>query len=165
MLDISQASIVAQLVKNLPAMWETRFNSWVRKIPWRRVRLPTPVFSGSPGGSAGKESAHNAGDLGLIPGLGRLPGEGKSYPLQYSGLENSMDCIDHVVTKSWNCVTFILILTYHIFHCDHLNAFLSSPQKHTQVLKSYKGKEIALFIFVLLTVYTLNIILSKCWIN
>ena len=49
------------------------------------------VLKGSPGGSAGKESARNAGDLGLIPGLGRSPGEGKGYPLQYSGLENSMD--------------------------------------------------------------------------
>ena len=46
-----------------------------------------------PGGSAGKESACNAGDLGSIPGLGRSPGEGKGYPRQYSGLENSMDCI------------------------------------------------------------------------
>ena len=42
--------------------------------------------------SAGKESASSAEDLGLIPGLGRSPGEGKGYPLQYSGLENSMDC-------------------------------------------------------------------------
>ena len=50
--------------------------------------------------SVGKESACNAGDLGLIPGLGRSPGEGKGYPLQYSGLENSMDCIVHGVTKS-----------------------------------------------------------------
>ena len=46
------------------------------------------------------ESACNAGDLGLIPGLGRSPGEGKGYPLQYSGLENSMDCIVHGVAKS-----------------------------------------------------------------
>ena len=46
-----------------------------------------------PGGSAGKESAYNAGDLGSIPGLGSSPGEGKGYPLQYLGLENSMDCI------------------------------------------------------------------------
>ena len=50
--------------------------------------------------SAGKESACNAGDLGSIPGLGRSPGEGKGYPLQYSGLENSMDCIVHGVAKS-----------------------------------------------------------------
>ena len=46
-------------------------------------------------GSAGKESACNAEDLALIPGLGRSPGEGKGYPFQYSGLENSMDCIVH----------------------------------------------------------------------
>ena len=55
---------------------------------------------GFPGGSAGKESACNAGDLGLIPGLGKSPGEGKGYPLQYSGLENSMDCIVHGVAKN-----------------------------------------------------------------
>ena len=51
-------------------------------------------------GSAGKESACNAGDLGLIPGLGRSLGEGKGYLLQYSGLENSMDYIVHGVAKS-----------------------------------------------------------------
>ena len=128
------ASLVVQLVKNLPTMWETRVRSlgwgyhapwfkpvhfllsdeklifsegphchkthiffplnfiylfiwlclvlaavhrifycgvwtpWVRKIPWRRDRLPTPVFLGFPCGSAGKESACNVGDLGLIPG-------------------------------------------------------------------------------------------------
>ena len=67
---------------------------------WRRDRLPTPVFLGFPYGSAGKESARNSGDLGLIPGLGRSPGEGKGYPLQYSGLENSRDCMVHGVTKS-----------------------------------------------------------------
>ena len=53
-----------------------------------------------PGGSAGNESACNVGDLALIPGLGRSPGEGNRYPLQYSGLENSMDCIAHGVAKS-----------------------------------------------------------------
>ena len=52
---------------------------------------------GFPGGSAGKDSTYNAGDLGLIPGLGRFPGEGNSYPLKYSGLENSMGCIVHEV--------------------------------------------------------------------
>ena len=51
-------------------------------------------------GSAGKESICNAGDLGLIPGLGRSPGEGKGNPLQFSGLENSMDCIVRGVTES-----------------------------------------------------------------
>ena len=55
---------------------------------------------GFPCGSADKESTRNAEDLGLIPGLGRSPGEGKGYPLQYSGLENSMDRIVHGVAKS-----------------------------------------------------------------
>ena len=59
------------------------------------------IFLGFPCGSAGKESASNAGDLGLIPGLGRFPGEGKGYPLQYYGLENSMDSIVHRVAKNW----------------------------------------------------------------
>ena len=54
-------------------------------------RLLNPVFLGCPDGSDGKESAHSEGYLGSIPGLGRSPGEGKGYPLQYSGLENSMD--------------------------------------------------------------------------
>ena len=58
-------------------------------------------YSGFPDSPVGKESACNAGDLDLIPGLGRSPGEGKGYSLQYSGLENSMDCIVHGVTKSW----------------------------------------------------------------
>ena len=68
-----------------------RCNSWVRNICWRKDRLPTPVFLGFPWASAGKESVCNVGDLGSIPGLGRFPGEGKGYPLQYSGLENFMD--------------------------------------------------------------------------
>ena len=54
---------------------------------------------GFPCGSAGKESACNVGDLGSIPGLGRSPGEGKGYPFQYSGLENSKDCIVQGVAK------------------------------------------------------------------
>ena len=77
-----------------------RFDTWVRKIHWRRDKLPTPVFLGFPSGSAGKESAYNEGDLGSIPGLGRSPGEGNSYPLQYSDLENAMDYIVHGVAKS-----------------------------------------------------------------
>ena len=55
---------------------------------------------GFPYSSAGKESTRNEGDLGLIPELGRPPGEGKGYPLQYSGLENLMDCIVHGVAKN-----------------------------------------------------------------
>ena len=55
---------------------------------------------GFPDNSVDKESACNIGDLVSKPGLGRSPGEGKGYPLQYSGLENSLDCIVHRVTKS-----------------------------------------------------------------
>ena len=56
---------------------------------------------GFPDSSVVKESSCNAGDLVSIPGLGRSPGEGKGYPLQCSGLENSMDCRVHRVAKSW----------------------------------------------------------------
>ena len=76
-----QASLIAQLVKIHLQCRRPRFNSWVGKIHWRRDRLPTPVFLGFPGGLAGKESTCNAGELGLIPGLGRSPGEVKGYPL------------------------------------------------------------------------------------
>ena len=55
------------------------------------VSIPLLIHGDFPCGSAGKESACNAGNLGSIPGFGRSPGEGKVYPLQYSGLENSMD--------------------------------------------------------------------------
>ena len=82
-------------------------------------------YRASLGGSAGKESACNAGDLGSIPGLGRSPGEGKGYPLQF-GLENSMDCIVHGVAKSWTqlsdfhfhmgnmyiCVIYFILLVF-----------------------------------------------------
>ena len=62
---------------------------------------------GLPGGYAGKEYAFNVGDLGLIPGLERYPGEGKGYLLQYSGLENSMNCTVHGVSKSWTRLSLI----------------------------------------------------------
>ena len=82
------ASLVARLVKNPPAMQETLFNSWVGKIPCLKDRLPTPLFVGFPGGSDGKESACNVGDLGSIPGLGRFLEGRHGNPLQYSCLKN-----------------------------------------------------------------------------
>ena len=60
-----------------------------------------------------KESACNAGDLGSIPGLRRSPGEGKGYSIQYSGMENSIDCIVYGVTKSWTQLS-----NFH-FHFEH----------------------------------------------
>ena len=62
------ASLVAQLVKNLPAVQETLVQFLGQEDPWIRERLPTPIFLGFPGGSDGKESTYNAGNLGLIPG-------------------------------------------------------------------------------------------------
>ena len=64
------------------------------------MSYPLPVFLGFPCDLAGKEPICNVGDLDLIPGLGGSSGEGKGYPLQYSGLENSTDCIVHGVAKS-----------------------------------------------------------------
>ena len=90
-LLLNRAFPVAQLVKNLPAMQETWVGFLGQKGPLERDRLPIPIFLGFPCGSAGKESARNGGDLGSISGLGRSPREGNGYPLQYSGLENSME--------------------------------------------------------------------------
>ena len=86
------ASLVAQLVKNQPAMQETLVQSLRWEDSLEKGRLYTPVFLGFPGSSAGKESTCNVGGLGSIPGLGRFPGEGEGYPLQCSDLESSMDC-------------------------------------------------------------------------
>ena len=74
--------------------------------------IKTFLLEGFPGGSAGKESSCKAGDLGLIPGLGRSPGKGNGYPLQYSGLEKSMDYIVHGVRKSWTRLSDFHLLTY-----------------------------------------------------
>ena len=100
----------------------SQFDSWVGNIRWRRDMLPTPVFLGFPHGSAGKESTCNAGDLGSIHELGRFPGEGKGYLLQYSGLENSMNCIVHEVTKS------------HMWLSD-LNTFTQSEEQTERKIK------------------------------
>ena len=85
-------SLLAQLVKNLPPIQETRFHpslGW--EDPWGKDRLPSPVFLVFSGGSDGKESTCNVGNQGLIPDLGRSPGEGNGCSLQYSCLENFMD--------------------------------------------------------------------------
>ena len=86
MAVLGWAFLIAQLVKNLPAMQEIPIRFLGQEDLLEKGWLPTPVFLGFPGSSAGKESACNVGDLGSIPGLGRSPGEGKGYPLQYSGL-------------------------------------------------------------------------------
>ena len=80
------------------------FDPRIGKIPWRRERLPTPVFW--PGKFHGL----------YIPGLGRSPGNGNGYPLQYSGLENSMDCIVHGVAKSRTRLRDFQFSHFHFFH-------------------------------------------------
>ena len=94
-------SLIAQLVKNPPAMHKTPGSiPGSGRCTREGIGYPTPVLLSFSCGLAGKESACNAGDLGSMSGLGRSPGEGKGCPLQYSGLENSMDWIVHGVTKS-----------------------------------------------------------------
>ena len=66
-------------------------------------------------GSPGKESSCNEGDLDSIPVLGRSPGEGKGYPLQYTGLEDSMDCIVHGVAKCWTQLNGFHVTAHQLF--------------------------------------------------
>ena len=84
--------------------------SWGCVLP--RIELVSWATLGFPCGSAGKESSCNAGYLGSIPELGRSPGEGKGYPLQYSGLENYRNCMIHGVTKSRTQLSDFHSLTY-----------------------------------------------------
>ena len=91
--------LVAQLERTRLQCRRLQFDSWVRKSPWRRHWLPTPVFLGFPVGSAGKESACNVGDLGSIPGLVRsLEKQTAAYS---SILAWRIPWIVHGVTKSW----------------------------------------------------------------
>ena len=87
-----------------------------------RIGYPTAVFLGFPCSSAGKESACNSGGLGSIPGLGRCPGEGKDCPLEYSGLENFMDCIVPGIAKSQRQLS-----DFH-FHNVIIHEFISPVQ-------------------------------------
>ena len=96
------------------------------EILW--VSLGTP--QGFPCGSAGKESACNAGNLGSLPGLWRSPGEGKGHPLQYSGLENSTDCILHgvqTVGHDWVSFTHSLWTPQPLFLCLSKSSVYSDP--------------------------------------
>ena len=86
-----------------------------------RLGYPLQLFLDFTCGSAGKESACNVGDLGSILGLGRSPGEGKDYPLQYSGLEKSMDCIVHGVAKSWTQLSDFHFHTFKLTLAFYLN--------------------------------------------
>ena len=124
------------------------FNSWVGNIHWRRDRLPAPVFLGFPCGSAGRESACNVGDLGSIPGLRRSPGEGKGYPAQCSGLENSMDRIVHGVTKSRTRLSDFHFHFSSIVSCSsHWSVFLIA----TVVALSVWKLKLSIFIYKIIS--------------
>ena len=115
------ASVHEHLLQYLSAMQETLVPFLGQEDHWRRDTLLTPVFLGFPCGSAGKESTCNEGNLGLIPGLGRSPGEGTSYSLQYSGLDSSMDSIVRGVTKSWTQLSdFHFPSKYHLLYFHFL---------------------------------------------
>ena len=103
-------SLIAQLVKNLPVMQETLVWSLGQEDTLEKGQATHSSILGVPFGSAGKESAHSAGDLGSIPGLERPPGEGKGYPFQYSGLENSIQSMgSQRVGHDWVTFTFISV--------------------------------------------------------
>ena len=89
------------------------------------------IHKGFPCGSAGKESTCSVGDLGSIPGLGRSPGDGKGYPLQYSSLENSMDCIGHGVAKSRTRLKDL--------HSAHLSTVPSRKSSFISLLASFSS--------------------------
>ena len=94
-LQLKQIPDLIPLAKNLVCVCDRETPAGITAVS------DLPIDSqGLPCGSAGKESACNARDLGSISGLGRSPGEGKGYPLQYSGLESSMNCIVHEILKN-----------------------------------------------------------------
>ena len=114
--------MIVQLVKNRLQCRRPQFDFWVGKIHWRRDRLPSPVFLASLVAQLVKNSACNAGGPGLIPGLGRSPGEGKGYPVQYSGLKNSMDCTGVAKSQTW-------LSDFHFhFQLAMYNGIYSSPK-------------------------------------
>ena len=129
-LKLNWASLIAQLVKNPPAMQKTPVQLLGWEDPLEKEKLPTPVFLAFPCGLAGKESTCNVGDLCLIPGLGRSHGEGKGYLLQYSGLENSMDCIESDMTDDFHFP--IKFIKRPCSFCFFSLAALSPPCKDTQ---------------------------------
>ena len=113
--------MLANLISGSSAIFKSSLNIWkftvhvLLKPGLENFEHYFASMWASPDGSAGKESTCNAGDLGSIPALGRSPGEGNSYPLQYSGVENSMDCIVHGVTKSQ---TLLSNFHFHLLACE-----------------------------------------------
>ena len=157
-----RTSLITQLVKNPPAMQEIPVGFLGREDPVEKERLPIPVFLGFPCGSTGKKPTCSTGDWVWFPGLGRSPGEQKGYPLQYSGLENSMDCIARGVTKSWTRLSnFHIIVSslfagywnVKIFKTGVCSQVLGSMESHREVLIHF----LDIFILLIFWKQTLNI--------
>ena len=102
--DQSKSSPLFSYQKTVSSMQDIQWDNHLRtrKIVRKQIKIPHWVLLGFPDSSVGKESACNAGDSGSFPGLGRSTGEGKGYLLQYSGLENSMDCISMGLQRVWH---------------------------------------------------------------
>ena len=119
------------------------------------------MFMDFPGGSTGKESSHSVKDLGLIPGLGRSSGEGNSFPLQYSDLENSMDCSPpgfsaHGDSPGQNTGVGSLSLLQKIFPTQRLNPGLSHCQVDSLPAElPGKPNYFTIFYYCLFTIYTI----------
>ena len=99
---------------------------------FRNLSTPLHTHQGFSGGSAGKESTCHERDLGSIPELGRSPGEGKGYPLQYSGLESSMDCRVHGVAKSQTRLRTFSHCT-HTLQGDHTDLLAERQEPHAEL--------------------------------
>ena len=138
------ASLIAQLVKYPPAMQETLVLFLGQEDLLEKGQATHYSICGLPCVSAGKESGCNAGDLRQIPGLGRSPGEGKGYPLQYSGLENSMDSRVNRVAKSQTqlsvnavlCKSLYLLISFANLIHSSICLILATHQSVTCIYES-----------------------------
>ena len=144
-VDMSLSNL-QEIVRNLPAKQETTVRILGQEDPPEKGQATYSSILGLPLCSSGKEFSCNEGDLGSIPGLGRSPGERKGYPFQYSGLENSMDCLGHGVAKSRTQLSvfhfyFMQLLSQHMFQRPCQNTlweflimfrYFVSPTTHTR---------------------------------
>ena len=151
-------SLIALLLKNLPTIQETLvkfLGQKGRKAPWRRDRLPTPIFMGFPGGSDGKEFNCNARDLDLIPWLGRSPRGGHGKSLQCSCLKSPLNKGGLVAYSPWGhkesahrkhtrIHTYIYI--WHIFNHSSIDGHLGCF--HAWLFKQYCSEHWGACIFL-----------------
>ena len=137
------ASLLTQLVKNPPAMQETPVRFLGREDLLEKGSATHSSVLGVAWCSACKKSACDARDLGSISGLERSRGEGKGYPLQYSGLENSMECIVHALAKSQtrlsDCHFSLFMLFINGLYCiEDISIFLYFFLNHEWVVNFVK---------------------------